>query len=261
MYYLNLFVKFIRLGILNELEYRANFWINLMQTLMELGVAVAGLAVLFAHTDNLGGWQPEELIALVGVYFLMGGVVRTFFRPSMSKFVEDVRTGTLDFTLTKPADSQVLVSIQRVELWRLVDVVIAIPILAMVLFRMGAQLGLADILAFASTLFCGMVIIYSFLLILSTSAFWFVRVENIQVIFVCLWQAGRWPMAIYPFWLRVILTFLVPIAFATTVPASAISGRITTTTFVGSVALAAAMFMLSRWFWRLGIRYYSGASA
>ena len=261
MYYLTLFVKFLRLGIMNELEYRANFWTNLGQTLMELGVAFAGLAVLFGHTDNLGGWQPEELIALVGVYFLMGGVVRTFIYPSMSKFIEDVRLGTLDFTLTKPADAQVLVSIQRVEIWRLVNVVIAIPILALAFVRMGAQIGLADILAFASTLFCGMVIIYSFLLILSTSAFWFVRVENIQVIFLSLWQAGRWPMSIYPSWLRVILTLLVPIAFATTVPASAISGRITTANFVGSVALAAAMFLLSRWFWRMGIRFYSGASA
>ena len=261
MYYLTLFVKFLRLGIMNELEYRANFWTNLGQTLMELGVAFAGLAVLFGHTDNLGGWQPEELIALVGVYFLMGGVVRTFIYPSMSKFIEDVRLGTLDFTLTKPADAQVLVSIQRVEIWRLVNVVIAIPILALAFVRMGAQIGLADILAFASTLFCGMVIIYSFLLILSTSAFWFVRVENIQVIFISLWQAGRWPMSIYPSWLRVILTLLVPIAFATTVPASAISGRITTANFVGSVALAAAMFLLSRWFWRMGIRFYSGASA
>ena len=261
MYYLSLFVKFLRLGIMNELEYRANFWTNLGQTLMELGVAFAGLAVLFAHTDNLGGWQPEELIALVGVYFLMGGVVRTFIRPSMSKFIEDVRQGTLDFTLTKPADAQVLVSIQRVEIWRLVDVVIAIPILALAFIRMGAQLGLAEILTFAITLFCGMVIIYSFLLILSTSAFWFVRVENIQVIFVSLWQAGRWPMSIYPFWLRVTLTLLVPIAFATTVPASAISGRITTATFIGSVAMAAAMLLLSRWFWRFGVRFYSGASA
>ena len=260
MYYFSLFAKYLSLGVLNELEYRANFWLNLIQTLMELGVTVVGLAVVFAHTDNLGGWQQEELIALVGVYFLMGGVVRTFIRPSKAKFVGDVRQGTLDFTLTKPVDSQVLVSIQKVEIWRLVDVFVAIPILALAIVRMGEQFGLAEILMFACTLFSGMFIIYSFLLMLSTSAFWFVRVENIQVIFVSLWQAGRWPISIYPFWLRITLTFLVPVAFATNVPASAISGRITTATFVGSVALAVAMLLLSRWFWRLGIRFYSGAS-
>ncbi len=261
MYYVSLVATYFRLAAQNELEYRVNFWFNLMQSLMELGLAFVGLTVIFSHTDNLGGWQAAELIALVGVYFLMGGVVRTFIRPAMTRFFEDIRKGTLDFTLTKPVDSQVLVSIQKVEIWRLVDVFIAIPIFTLAIIRMGSHIGLFEILTFVGSLFSGMAIIYSFLLLLSTTAFWFVRVENIQEIFVSLWQAGRWPIGIYPFWLRVTLTFLVPVAFATTVPASAISGRITTTTFVGSVALAAALLLLSRWFWRLGIRFYSGASA
>lgn len=261
MYYLRLFATYLRLGILGELEYQANFWLNLFQSLLELGVALGGLAVVFSHTDNLGGWRPAELLALVGIYFLIGGLIRTLIRPSMVKFMEDVRQGTLDFTLTKPADSQVLVSIQRVEIWRLVDVLIALPVLFTGLARLGAQIGLAEALTFGVTIVAGGLIVYSFWLMLSTCAFWFVKVENIQVIFMSMWQAGRWPISIYPGWLRAILTFLVPVAFATTVPASAVSGRITTGSLLGSVALAAALLLASRWFWRVGIRFYSGASA
>ena len=261
MYYFRLFATFLRLGVLRELEYRANFWINLVQSLLELGVALGGLAVVFAHTDNLGGWRPEELLALVGVHFLIGGLIRTLIRPSMAKFMEDVRQGTLDFTLTKPADSQILVSIQRFEVWRLVDVLVALPVLGTALVRLGAQFGIAEIFTFAVTMLSGGLIISSFWLMLSTCAFWFVKVENIQVIFMSMWQAGRWPISIYPTWLRAVLTFLVPVAFATTVPASAVSGRLTTATLWGSLALAAALLLVSRWFWRVGIRFYSGASA
>ena len=261
MFYIRLFATYLRIGILGELEYRANFWISLVQSALDLCVALGGLAVVFSHTDTLGGWRPEELLALVGVYFLIGGLIRTIIRPSMTKFMEDVRQGTLDFTLTKPADSQVLVSIQSVEIWRLVDVLIALPVLAIALLRLGARLGLVDTAVFAVTLLSGGLIIYSFWLMLSTSAFWFVKVENIQVIFMSMWQAGRWPVSIYPAWLRAVLTFLVPVAFATTVPASAVSGRITDANLVGTVALAVAMLIVSRWFWRVGIRFYSGASA
>ena len=261
MFYLRLFATYLRIGILGELEYRANFWISLVQSALDLCVALGGLAVVFSHTDTLGGWRQEELLALVGVYFLIGGLIRTIIRPSMTKFMEDVRQGTLDFTLTKPADSQVLVSIQTVEIWRLVDVLIALPVLSIALLRLGARLGLVDTAVFAVTLVSGGLIIYSFWLMLSTCAFWFVKVENIQVIFMSMWQAGRWPVSIYPSWLRAVLTFLVPVAFATTVPASAVSGRITDATLVGTVALAAAMLVVSRWFWRVGIRFYSGASA
>ena len=261
MHYFRLFFTFLRLGALGELEYRANFWINLFQSLLELAVALGGLAVVFSHTDDLGGWRPEELLALIGVYFLIGGLIRSLIRPSMVKFMEDVRQGTLDFTLTKPADSQILVSIQRIEIWRLVDAFISIPVLGTAFLRMGTRLGPFETVAFALTIVSGGLIVYSFWLMLSTCAFWFVRVENIQVVFMSMWQAGRWPIGIYPPWLRAILTFLVPVAFATTVPASAVSGRITAATLFGSMALAAALLLVSRWFWRVGIRFYSGASA
>jgi ABC-2 type transport system permease protein len=76
-----------------------------------------------------------------------------------------------------------------------------------------------------------------------------------------MYEAGRWPVSLYPGWLRFALTFIVPVAFATTVPAEALAGRLTWQTLLEAVALAAAMLVASRLFWRVGIRHYSGASA
>ena len=66
---------------------------------MTLGTSLAGLAVIFAHTEDLRGWSPAELVALLGVYLLMGGLIGLVIQPSMQRFMEDVRSGTLDFTL------------------------------------------------------------------------------------------------------------------------------------------------------------------
>ena len=76
-----------------------------------------------------------------------------------------------------------------------------------------------------------------------------------------MYQAGRWPVNIYPPFLRMMLTFLVPVAFAVTVPAQALIGTLTLTTALLAVAIAAGIFLVSRWFWRVGLRHYSGASA
>ena len=65
MFYFRLFATYIRVGVLGELEYRANFWINLIQSALDLSVALGGLAVVFSHTDTLGGWRPAELLALM----------------------------------------------------------------------------------------------------------------------------------------------------------------------------------------------------
>ena len=55
--------------------------------------------------------------------------------------MEDVRLGTLDFTMTKPVDAQALVSMRQVEVWKLVDVVVGLVVLAVAITRLGASVG------------------------------------------------------------------------------------------------------------------------
>lgn len=261
MTYLRLLWLFLRVGAMNELAYRVNFAVQLLRSLLGLVTGLAGLAVVFAHTDTLGGWRPTELLALLGIYFLVGGLINLVIQPSMERLMEDVRRGTLDFTLTKPEDAQVLISARQVEIWKLVDVALGLAVLIVALVQLAAEVGVGQVLAFAVALLAGGAIVYSFWLILATFSFWFVRVENILVIFQSMYEAGRWPVRIYPPWLQAILTFLVPVAFATTIPAEALVGRLTAQTLLGAVALAVALLAVSRWFWTVGIRHYSGASA
>jgi viologen exporter family transport system permease protein len=261
MNYLRLFAAFFRVSVLGEVAYRANFIIQLFQSLLSLGISLIGLAVIFSYTDSLGGWRPDEMLALVGVYFLVGGIIGLLIQPGMEDFIESVRNGTLDFDLTKPEDAQFLVSIQRADIWRLIDIVLGLAVLGIALVRMGERVGGGEAAVFVLMLIAGGVIIYSFWLILATLAFWFVRVENILVVFQSMYEAGRWPISLYPGWLRYGLTFIIPVAFATTVPAEALTGRLTWVTLTIAVALAVVIFVLSRFFWRAGLRHYSGTSA
>jgi ABC-2 type transport system permease protein len=258
---LRLLWVFLRVGVMGETAYPANFVAHLVDSALELGTALAGLALIFAHTSTLAGWRPDELIALVGVYFLVGGVIGLVIQPGMEQLTESVRDGTLDFTLAKPEDAQLLVSIWRVEIWKVIDIGLGLAVLGVGLVRMGQRIGLLDAAAFAAALLAGSVIVYSFWLILATTAFWLVRIENILVIFQSVYEAGRWPVSIYPAWLRFALTFLVPVAFAITVPAQALAGRLTWPILGGAAAFAAFLFVVARLFWRTGVRHYSGASS
>ncbi len=258
---LRLFWVFFRISVLGELSYRINFVMQVLESLVELGTAAGGLAVIFSYTDNLGGWKPDEVLALVGIFFLVGGAIRFVIEPSMESLIESVRDGTLDFLLTKPEEAQLLASIQRVEIWKLTDCGLGAAVLTYALIRLGERVGTPEAIGFAAALLAGGGIIYSFWLILATLSFWLVRVENILVIFQSVYEAGRWPVTIYPKWLRFGLTFIVPVAFATTVPVQALAGHISWEVLLGAFALAAALLVLSRICWRAGLRRYSGASA
>jgi ABC-2 type transport system permease protein len=258
---LRLILTFARIGALNELAYRANFWLQAFESSVNLAMVLGAVAIVFRQTDSLGGWRADELVALVGVYYLVYGAIHLVVAPSLERFMQDVRQGTLDYTLTKPEDAQLLVSISEFRVWRLVDVALGAGVLGFALVRLSASVGPARALAFATALAAGSAIVYSFWIVLATCSFWFIRVENIMMIFWSMYTAGRWPVGIYPPWLRWTLTLLVPVAFAVTVPAEAISGRLEPATLAGAVALAAALLVVSRAFWKLGLRHYSGASA
>ncbi len=261
MNYVRLFGVYFRIGAMGEMQYRFNFFVQLFQSLVQLGTAIGGLAVVFSYTQTLGGWLPDEVLALVGVYTLVGGLIGLVVYPSLETFIASVRDGMLDFTLIKPIDAQVAISMYSVDIWKLIDIGLGLVLLVISLARLGERVGIAQAALFIGMLVTGGAIIYSFWLILSTLSFWFVRVENILEIFRSMYEAGRWPISLYPPWLRFLLSFIVPVAFVTTVPVEALTGRLTGQTLAIAGLLAVVLLIVSRLVWKIGLRQYSGTSA
>ena len=261
MNYVRLFIAYLRVSLAGETAYRINLFVQLFQSMVGLGTSLGGLSIIFSYTNLLGGWRPDEVLALLGVYFLVGGIIGTVIRPGMEDLIESVRTGTIDFALAKPADAQLLVSIQRVQIWQALDILLGFGVLVNALVRLGTVVGVLEGVEFAGMLLAGGMIVYSFFLMLATLSFWFVRVINVLEIFQSMYEAGRWPVSLYPGWLRYGLTFIIPVAFATTIPAQAVTGRLNWQTLLGTIGLALALFIISRTVWKAGLRHYSGASA
>ncbi len=252
---------FLRLGALNELQYRVNFFLQLLQSLIALGVGLVSLSLVFEHTAELAGWSRPELLAVMGVHILMGGVIKATIEPNMQRMLGDIQDGTLDHTLTKPADAQLLISVREFRIWQLVDVVMGAIVLGWALAELKQDVGLLQALAFGAALLLGGLMIYAFWLIISTGAFWVVRMDQIAELFQGVFAAGRWPVGIYPDWLRASLTFIIPVAFAVTIPAEALTNRLDAPTLLLTAALSAAFLGFARWFFYRGLRNYSGASA
>ncbi len=243
-----------------QLEYRMNFLVNLVGSLLLASGSLLGLTVLFGDGQPLGGWSMREAVVVVGLFTLVEGFIGALLYPNLNKIAEAIRLGTMDFVLLKPVDSQFLVSSRNVNLFRLTDVVIGLALIV------GALSGLegvtADGLLLGTVLTCaGLLIVYSVWLGLSTTAFWFVKVENMTELFNGFFRAGQFPVSAFPGWVRFLFTFMIPVAFITTVPASAMVGRAEPRGTLGAVAVAAILFGASRWFWSYAVRKYTSASS
>ena len=251
----------LKAGIANEFQYRVNFFIQLFQSFISLAAGLIGLAVVFSYTTELGGWSRPELLMVLGIYILMGGVINTFIQPNMDRLLSEIGDGTLDFALTKPVDSQAMISLRQVNFWSLTDMIVGLVVAGIALAQLQWQVGVWDVLGFVIALALGGFLIYCFWLMVASVAFWAIRLNDFFMVFQAIYSAGRWPVSIYPDWLRIGLTFLVPVAFAVTVPAEALTGRLTAMTLPGAFAMTVLFAGLARLVWISGVRHYSGASA
>lgn len=259
--HLKLIWLFTRVSIQDTAAYRTDFFAHVLVTLLNFGAELVGLWTIFHNTNSLNGWGVFEMLALLGVFRTMTGFIGMIIAPNMRLIMDDVREGRLDFILLKPLNSQFYVSFRRVIVWRLTDISLGILLIVLACSKLSVSIGLGTVIMFVIMLAAGAVIIYSFWLVLATLAFWLTRVNNMEMVFWNVFEAGRYPVEIYPTSIRFGLTYIVPLAFITTFPAGALVGRSDLSGVALAIFFAAASFTIASMFWRYGLRNYSGASA
>ena len=243
-----------------ELEYRGNLILNVFNSLITTATGLLVLYAMFANATSVGGWNFGEALTLYGVFMVFEALIDIVMYPSLNKLPEYIRMGNLDFFLLKPISAQFMVSFRFISVWMLPQLLFAFALIGYGMAQSG-QLHVTAVLLFSVLLLCGAVIVYAIWFMLTTTAFWLVKVANISELFYAFFTTGRFPVSAFPTWARLFLTFVVPIAFITTVPASAAVGRLTLGTVVGSVFMAATLFAASRLFWRYAVANYTSASS
>jgi ABC-2 type transport system permease protein len=118
-----------------------------------------------------------------------------------------------------------------------------------------------QILTFLALTLSGAVIIYSLWIVLIALTFWFTKFDNNVTILQALLDAGRYPATVYPVWLRIIVTFVIPIAVATTVPLQALRGDLTVGRILMFAGIGILSFLIASQVWKRGLKQYSGASS
>jgi len=261
LHYIKLFTTLLKINVQQELAYRTDALVNLLVMLMWTGWELLSLSIIFSNAQTLGGWTLGQLIALLGVFRLISTLMFAIVWPNTEKFNQGMRDGSLDYTLLQPAPSLFLVTFTRIVIWRLADLLLAIGLVVVGLRMSGDSVTLPSLLSFALLLAGGMTIFYSLWIVMMAFTFWFIKFDNNVTILHALLEAGRYPATVYPPWLRLIVTFVVPVAVTTTVPVQALRGELIAWQVAGFLAVAVVILTLSLQMWRAGVRRYSGASS
>ena len=108
MFYAGVLWMFVRNSLIREMMFPANFMIQVVTRLFWFFARVALFVVIYREVDHIQGWSQHQYFAFMSTGMLINAIVEAFFMPNCAAFCDNIRTGKLDFALTRPIDSQFL---------------------------------------------------------------------------------------------------------------------------------------------------------
>ena len=272
--YRRVWLTFLGNALVREMTFRGNFLVTLLTRAFYFAAQVVLFEIIYGSVDAVGGWDRAEYFGFMATALLVNALVETFFMPNLSEFSEMIRTGTLDFALLKPIDTQFLVSFQKVEVAQLGQVVLALGLLGYSVTELGlwAELfatpgGWLRLGLYALLVGCAVVFFYSLMIVLAAASVSMGRNTGLYDFWFYVTVFARYPRDIYSggpaaALLSAAFTYVVPILLVVTTPARVVVKGLSEPGFVlGCVAAAGGAAVVSRAVFDRSLRGYRSASS
>jgi ABC-2 type transport system permease protein len=252
---------FFKTSLMTQLPYRINFVTQAISTLFYFGSGLFGLSIVFNHTDSLAGWTFNEIVTLLGVYQFVAGILSFFVMENVEKLPDKIVDGNLDETILMPENTQFLSSFGSCNVWAINDILLGLTIISGSIFLNFFQLTAIQILQFFVLLGCSLIISYSFRMWIGTLGFWLGRTGGGFVLFTSIWTMGKYPVDMYPPFIKWVLYTLVPVGVVAAIPTYVLFHGMSIMPFTGLLILTLGIFLFTSCLWRIGIRRYSSATS
>jgi ABC-2 type transport system permease protein len=260
-YYLALFWMRLRTSLATGMQYRWDFLVDAAMSIFWAAVSLLPLWVFGGTGRGIEGWSYPEMVIVTGWFILLKGLIDGAINPSLIAVVDHIRQGTLDFVLIKPADAQFLVSTEKFNPLKMTDGIAGGLVLVYGFRMLGRGPAPAHVAAALLLLLAAAWVLYSLWILTVSVAFWVVRLDNLAYLFMSIFDFARWPVSIFRGGLRIVFTFVIPLALMTTYPSLALLGRLALWKTGLAASGAMAFAAIARAVWVRAIAHYTSASS
>lgn len=272
--YFRVFVTFLRNSLVRDMTFRANFLIDTISSIAWVLMNLGFYILIFRYTPMLGagtGWGRYEFFLFLATTLLINSVVRGIFLDNAVEFSEQIRTGSLDFALVQPIDTQFLISLGRIEWAAIGPFLCGLGLMVYAFSKLAYVPGPIQAGLYVFYLFCGAAIYYSLMIVMAATSVWLGRNQTLLDFWFYITNFARYPMEVYqgrfgtP--LRLAFTFVVPVLVAVNVPARLLvrplNPRSPQDLLLPAFAVLATVVSLasSRWVFKRSLLSYRSASS
>jgi ABC-2 type transport system permease protein len=268
LFYLRVWLAFFRNAVSRELQFRSNLITTLLTRGFWFAVQYLLFDLIYRQVNSINDWSREQYFGFMATGMLINAIVETFFMPNCAQFSELIRTGNLDFALTKPIDPQFLVSCEKMDLAMLTQVAMAIGLLWYALSRAAIPVDGLTVLVYASLVAAAVLFFYSLMISLACTSIFFGRNQSLLDFWFYITIFARYPSSIYSGTpagevLRFTFSYVLPILVVVTVPARVMMDMTLEPSWLTVLTWSSGVgaLLLSRVVFRWSLRHYRSASS
>jgi ABC-2 type transport system permease protein len=255
--YMSLYWLFLTQRLKVLMEYRANFIIGALSTVVLQASSILAIWVVMQKVPDLNGWSYDEILLVYGFITLAKSINHMFADNLWTLGREYIRSGGFDRFLVRPIDPLFHLLADRFCQDGVGNFLVGAALVIKASIAIGLQWTFLKAVMLVLAVLSGGGIFIALNLITCVTAFWIVDSIPVTRLVFDNHLFAQYPLTIYPKAINILLTWIVPYGLASFYPASYLLDR-----QVGNLAwiaplIAALLLFLGYRFWQFGLKHYN----
>lgn len=262
MRYLSILKEQIKLSLMSTAIFRANFILMLIQSIINSIIGVLAVDFIYLRVDSIAGWSKNEMIMLICTSLIVNQLYRGLINPNHLNFLRSVSIGSFDRVLIKPLNIIFQINTGRIDFSSFFSLIAPVIILCMQIKYLHFSISFPKIMLFLVFVFNGLILLTSFMMLLYSLEFIFIKVDGLTSIYYIVMSISEKPKEIFSnkFFLNS-FSFIIPTIPLANIPVGILIGKTNVFEALSTLLSGGLFFLTAVLAIKFGIRRYSSASS
>jgi ABC-2 type transport system permease protein len=266
MEFLSIYGSYIKMFLKARMEYRFSFFAGLFANFYCYFITYTTFWVITRQFGVIAGWNFEEMTILYGLNLFTYSLAATLFWYNVLHLEQEITSGRLDGYLIRPMGLIKQMICSRFGDTALGQIAVTLIFMTAALIKVSYKMTVFTYIYLILAVIGGVLIQSGAMILVGSMSFWTLRSGELgDILYYNLRTFIHYPLTIYPVFIRIILTYILPWAIINYYPSLIILQKVQTieelVLGILSPVIGVLFFLLSLFVFNRGLRRYSGSGS
>ncbi|PHE93482.1 ABC transporter permease [Bacillus wiedmannii] len=260
MRYFFLYFAYMKTFLIKMMEYRIDFIIGTISIVVQQVILLSSITIIFNNINTVEGFSRGDFLFMYGISTLGSAICYTFFDGLWTIGGHYIKKGLLDRILLRPINPLFQIISERIKIEGIASIILGISILLISGKTYIDYDSLGEVILLIIFCVSSAFIFAGILLNVATLAFWIVDSLSLMQLVNNFAEYGRYPISIYPKFLAILLSTVLPFLFTSFFPSSYFIFK-DEFQIISLLTPLVAIFiwMIGILFWNIGLKRYGSS--